>query len=134
MVKHDGQARWPSTMVEKHGAAPARGEGVRGPETACSMTGENNRRLLEPLGYVPPAEFEAAYYQNLMGSVRDLARRVKQWRGGLMIQRWTVTAVADAATRFRRITGAIEGLPRLVRALAEHQNAAAPVAPKAKAA
>jgi transposase InsO family protein len=23
----------------------------------------NNRRLLEPLGYVPPAEFEAAYYQ-----------------------------------------------------------------------
>ena len=23
----------------------------------------NNRRLLEPLGYVPPAEFEAAHYQ-----------------------------------------------------------------------
>jgi transposase InsO family protein len=23
----------------------------------------NNRRLLEPLGYMPPAEFEAAYYQ-----------------------------------------------------------------------
>ena len=23
----------------------------------------NNRRLLEPIGYVPPAEFEAAYYQ-----------------------------------------------------------------------
>jgi putative transposase len=23
----------------------------------------NNRRILEPLGYVPPAEFEAAYYQ-----------------------------------------------------------------------
>lgn len=23
----------------------------------------NNRRLLEPLGYVPPAEFEAAWYQ-----------------------------------------------------------------------
>ena len=23
----------------------------------------NNRRLLEPLGYVPPAEFETAYYQ-----------------------------------------------------------------------
>jgi transposase InsO family protein len=22
----------------------------------------NNRRLLEPLGYVPPAEFESAYY------------------------------------------------------------------------
>ena len=24
----------------------------------------NNRRLLEPLGYVPPVEFEAAYYRN----------------------------------------------------------------------
>jgi transposase InsO family protein len=24
----------------------------------------NNRRLLEPLGYVPPAEFEAAYYRS----------------------------------------------------------------------
>ena len=23
----------------------------------------NNRRLLEPIGYVPPAEFEAAWYQ-----------------------------------------------------------------------
>jgi putative transposase len=24
----------------------------------------NNRRLLEPIGYVPPVEFEAAYYQS----------------------------------------------------------------------
>src|SRR5579862_4317352 len=24
----------------------------------------NNRRLLEPLGYVPPAEYENAYYQH----------------------------------------------------------------------
>jgi putative transposase len=27
----------------------------------------NNRRLLEPLGYVPPAEFEAAYYRSQQG-------------------------------------------------------------------
>jgi len=72
--------------------------------------------------------------ENLMGSVRDLARRVKRWRGGLMIQRWTVTAVADAATRFRRITGAREGMTALVRALTQHENAAAAVAPKAKTA
>ena len=72
--------------------------------------------------------------ENLMGSVRDLARRVKRWRGGSMIQRWTVTAVADAAQRFRRITGAREGMTALVRALAQHENATAPVAPKAKAA
>jgi putative transposase len=40
--------------------------------------------------------------ENVMGSVRDLARRVKRWRGGTMIQRWTVTAVADAAQRVVR--------------------------------
>lgn len=72
--------------------------------------------------------------ENLMGSVRDLARRVKRWRGGSMIQRWTVTAVADAATRFRRITGAREGMTALMRALTQHENASAAVASKAKTA
>jgi hypothetical protein len=28
----------------------------------------NMRRLLEPIGYVPPAEYEASYYQQLAGS------------------------------------------------------------------
>jgi putative transposase len=54
--------------------------------------------------------------ENVMGSVRDLTRRVKRWRDGRMIVRWTVTAVADAATRFRRVTGAREGMNKLVRA------------------
>ena len=27
----------------------------------------NRRRLLEPIGYVPPAEYEANYYQQLAG-------------------------------------------------------------------
>jgi transposase-like protein len=62
--------------------------------------------------------------ENLMGSVRELARRVKRWRGGRMIVRWTVTAVADAATRFRRITGAREGMTELMRALTRHENTA----------
>jgi hypothetical protein len=71
--------------------------------------------------------------ENLMGSVRELARRVKRWRGGgRMIVRWTVTAVADAATRFRRITGALDGMPQLMRALALHENSTAAVAPKMK--
>jgi len=60
--------------------------------------------------------------ENLMGSVRELARRVKRWRGGRMIVRWTVTAVADAAKRFRRITGARDGMAQLMRALAQHEN------------
>lgn len=55
--------------------------------------------------------------ENLIGSVRSLGRRVKRWRDGKMIVRWTVTAVADAATRFRRIQGAREGMLALVLAL-----------------
>jgi len=72
--------------------------------------------------------------ENLMGSVRELARRVKRWRGGTMIVRWTVTAVADAATRFRRIMGAREGMTQLMRALTQHENSTAPVATRSKAA
>lgn len=58
--------------------------------------------------------------ENLIGSVRDLGRRVKRWKDGRMILRWTVTAVADAAARFRRVMGAREGMPKLLRALADH--------------
>jgi putative transposase len=72
--------------------------------------------------------------ENLMGSVRRLSRRVKRWRGGKMILRWTVTAVADAATRFRRIMGAREGMTPLMRALASHENSTTAVAPRTKAA
>jgi putative transposase len=70
--------------------------------------------------------------ENLMGSVRRLSRRVKRWRGGKMILRWTVTAVSDAATRFRRITGACDGMADLMRVLREKSPAVA--TPRAKAA
>ena len=39
----------------------------------------NTRRLLEPIGYVPPAEYEARYYERLRESVAivpDVARRI----------------------------------------------------------
>ena len=49
-----------------------------------------------------------------------------------MILRWTVTAVADAATRFRRITGAREGMAELMRVL--HERAPAVGVSRAKAA
>jgi hypothetical protein len=42
-----------------------------------------------------------------------------------MILRWTVTAVSDAATRFRRITGAREGMAELMRVLRERTSTAA---------
>jgi len=51
-----------------------------------------------------------------------------------MILRWTVTAVADAATRFRRITGAREGMTQLMRALTRHENSTTGVASRTKAA
>ena len=61
--------------------------------------------------------------ENLMGSVRRLSSRVKRWRDGKMIQRWTVAAVSDAATRFRRATGACEGMAELMRVLRERTSA-----------
>jgi transposase-like protein len=72
--------------------------------------------------------------ENLIGSMRRISARVKNWRSGRMILRWTVTAVADAATRFRRITGAREGMTALVRALKDHENAPATVASRKQAA
>ena len=72
--------------------------------------------------------------ENLMGSVRRLASRVKRWRDGKMILRWVVTAVADAAGRFRRITGASEGMAQLRLALARHDTASSALAARQKAA
>lgn len=62
--------------------------------------------------------------ENLMGSVRRLSGHVKRWRGGRMILRWTVAAVSDAAMRFRRITGAREGMAELMRVLRERASTA----------
>ena len=71
--------------------------------------------------------------ENLMGAVRRLSRRVKRWKDGKMILRWTVAAVADAATRFRKVTGAGEGMTALMRALARHETSTAGTASRTKA-
>jgi putative transposase len=54
--------------------------------------------------------------ENLIGSTRNLSARVKRWRDGEMIVRWTATAVREASTNFRRISGHRE-MPTLVRVL-----------------
>jgi putative transposase len=72
--------------------------------------------------------------ENLIGSVRDLGRRVKRWRDGRMILRWTVTAVVDAASRFRRVVGARDGMAKLLDALSALEAAKDSLAPKTKAA
>jgi transposase-like protein len=72
--------------------------------------------------------------ENVIGSLRRIAARVKRWRDGRMILRWTVAAIADAATRFRRVIGARDGMTQLVRALKDHENTLATVAPRRQAA
>ena len=57
----------------------------------------------------------------MIGAVRQLTSRVKRWRGGQMILRWTVTAVADATGRFRRVMGAREGMEKMLHAMRTHE-------------
>jgi len=52
--------------------------------------------------------------ENLIGSVRRLGRRVRRWRDGKMILRWTVAAAHDASKRFRRVAGAKIAMSKLV--------------------
>jgi transposase-like protein len=59
--------------------------------------------------------------ENLMGSIRDMSRRVKKWRGGKMIERWTCTAILEASNKFRRLRG-FAGMKKLVLALQEHDQ------------
>ena len=54
--------------------------------------------------------------ENLMSSIRLLSGRVKRWRDGAMIERWTVTALIDASGRFRKLRG-FEGIKTLDEAL-----------------
>lgn len=56
--------------------------------------------------------------ENLMGTIRQISRRVKHWRGGEMIERWTVTAIFEAQKKFRRIKG-YKNIKLLIAALNE---------------
>ncbi|MEX2222745.1 MAG: IS256 family transposase [Candidatus Rokuibacteriota bacterium] len=54
--------------------------------------------------------------ENLIGTLRHVARHVKRWRDGTMIRRWVGLGVLRAAARFRRIKGHAD-LPALASAL-----------------
>jgi len=54
--------------------------------------------------------------ENLVATLRHVARNVKRWRAGDMIHRWAGFGLLRAAARFRRIKGHRD-LPRLVSAL-----------------
>jgi putative transposase len=57
--------------------------------------------------------------ENLMGSIRALTRRVKRWRGGMMIERWVGVALLEASKRFHRVRGS-SGIKKLGEALMRH--------------
>lgn len=54
--------------------------------------------------------------ENLMGTVRNLTRNVRRWRGPTMVRRWVGLGVATAEQKFRRVKGH-KDLPVLGRAL-----------------
>lgn len=54
--------------------------------------------------------------ENMNDRIRQIARRVKRWRGGEMILRWVGAGVYEAERGFRRLKGAAD-MPKLIAAL-----------------
>jgi transposase-like protein len=54
--------------------------------------------------------------ENLNDRLRQIARRVKRWRGGSMILRWTAAGIFEAERGFRRLKGRAH-MPKLLAAL-----------------
>jgi transposase-like protein len=54
--------------------------------------------------------------ENIQGTVKSVARNVKQWRSGAMALRWCVTGLVEAEKRFRRVKG-FRSMPSLMAAL-----------------
>lgn len=57
--------------------------------------------------------------ENLFSRVRDTARRVKRWYGGMMVLRWTAAGVLEAERHFRKVAG-YRTIPKLAAALRAH--------------
>jgi len=43
--------------------------------------------------------------ENLNGLISHYTRNVKRWKDGQMVLRWAASALADAATRMRKLRG-----------------------------
>ena len=59
--------------------------------------------------------------ENLNGSVRQVTRRVKNWKSGSMVLRWVASAVIDAEKKFRHLRG-FKSMPKLVQYLQERDQ------------
>jgi transposase-like protein len=55
--------------------------------------------------------------ENLNSTARDVCRRVKHWRSGEMILRWTCAAMREAESKFRRVQGFKGGMALLLNAV-----------------
>jgi putative transposase len=93
------------------------------PGAAASLR-EGLEETLTVMGLGLPANLERVLsstnlIENLFSRVREVARRVKRWQGGMMILRWTAAGVLDAERHFRKVAG-YRALPRLVAALRAH--------------
>ena len=54
--------------------------------------------------------------ENVQGTLQRLARNVKRWRGGEMIERWVAVGLMQAEQKFRRVKGH-RAMPQLIRSL-----------------
>lgn len=54
--------------------------------------------------------------ENINERIRRVTGRVKRWRGGAMVLRWTLAGVLEAERGFRRVKGC-SGMPKLIAAL-----------------
>ena len=103
--KMEGLAR---SLEEEHpGAAASLREGIEEIFTLQELGIEG--RLYRSLHTTNPIE-------NLQGRLKDIARRVKRWRGGSMALRWGVSGLLEAEKKFRRINGYTD-MPTLLAAL-----------------
>ena len=76
------------------------------------------RRAHNIMGY--RSERDKPFIENMMGTVRRVARNVKRWRNPAMARRWTAAGMLEARKGFRLLK-AYKQLPVLKAALAAHQ-------------
>ena len=100
-------------LQPKHpGAAASLREGLD--ETLTVMAFGLDHTLERTLSTTNPIE-------NLNGTTRHVARRVKQWQGGSMVLRWVAAGVREASKGFRRLRGC-DGMKRLITQLTLHDR------------
>jgi putative transposase len=85
-----------SLHIQHPGAAASLREGLD--ETLTALELGLTGALYRTLRSTNPIE-------NLNGSIAHYTRNVKRWNGGAMALRWVASALADAATRMRKLRG-----------------------------